>query len=80
MPLFYFDLHECGLVIPDEDGVERPDPEAARLDAIEAARDVMAAEAKQGRLCLSCRIEVRDEEGRTVLSVPFRDAIEITGL
>lgn len=79
MARFHFNLHECGDIVIDEDGVERADLAAVRTEAIEAAREVMGAEVKQGRLCLSCHIEVTDEHGERVLVIPFRDALTITG-
>ena len=51
-----------------------------RDEACRAARAVMCAEVSEGRLCLSCRIEVRDKTGAVVLDLPFRDAVEISGL
>jgi hypothetical protein len=40
----------------------------------------MAAEITEGKLCLSCRIDVLDEDGRPVIVVPFREAVTVTGL
>lgn len=80
MARFYFDLHECGTVLADEDGVEAQHLETARSLAVAAARDLMASEVNGGALCLSCYIDVRDEANRIVDRVMFRDALTITGL
>lgn len=80
MARYFFHLHECGTLIADEDGVEREGIEAVRQAAFQAARDVMCGEVKEGRLCLTCRIEVVDANDRPVLTLPFRDALAITGL
>jgi hypothetical protein len=40
----------------------------------------MAAEVQAGRLCLSCRIEVTDEDQALIVGVPFKEALAITGL
>ena len=37
----------------------------------------MSEDVKDGRLVLKDEIEVVDEEGESVLKLPFRDAIEI---
>ena len=60
--------------------MDHPDIGSVRLSAIQAARDIMAAEVKAGQLCLSCHIEVFDAEGLQVLTLPFKDAIGVTGL
>lgn len=80
MARYFFNLHECGTVTVDEEGFEQPDLGAARIEALRAARDVMCAEVSEGRLCLGCCIEVVDVTGQVVMSVPFREAITITGL
>jgi hypothetical protein len=40
----------------------------------------MAGEVKAGTLCLGCRIDVLNEHRELVMSVPFRDAVAVTGL
>jgi hypothetical protein len=79
MPQFFFDLHECGRVLIDDEGVEMPDAEAARTNAVHEARQIMAAEVSHGRLCLACHIEVQDEARNVVLVVAFADAIVLSG-
>ena len=77
---YFYDLHECGVFFRDEEGAERDSISDARDDALRAARDIMRAEVSEGRLCLSCKIEVKDAAGTVVLTVPFREAITVTGL
>jgi hypothetical protein len=40
----------------------------------------MAAEVRGGQLYVSCHIEVFDAEGHRVLTLPFKDAISVSGL
>ena len=80
MARYYFHLHECGTVIADEDGCEHNSVDSMQEAARKAARDVMCGEVMQGRLCLGCRVEVVDAQGRLVFDLPFRDALAITGL
>lgn len=80
MERYFFHLHECGTHIPDDEGRGLAGMEEARSEAIKAARDVMSAEVQAGRLCLGCRIDVKDGNGRLVLTVPFSDALTISGL
>jgi hypothetical protein len=76
---YFFNLHECGTLLIDEEGREAPDLDAARKMAIEGARDVMCGEIREGRLCLSCRVDIHDSDGALLLAVSFRDALEISG-
>lgn len=80
MPRFYFHLEMCGRVYPDEEGRSFPDLEHARASAVLDARDLMAGEVKAGRLCFACRIDIADEQGAVVLTLPFREAVELSGL
>ena len=79
MARYYLHLHECGTLIPDEDGMELANDGAAHAEAIKAARDVMAGEVKEGRLCLGCCIVITDYAGTEVGRVPFREALIVTG-
>jgi hypothetical protein len=77
MPRFY--LHVCngnGLT-EDDEGHELPGLEAAREFAIKSARDVMAAEMRDGLLNLASFIEVEDEARKHLLTVPFEEAFRI---
>lgn len=76
----HFLLHECGTVTDDPEGREVVDLAAARAIAITAAREVMCSELGEGRLCLSCHIEVIGPDGARLLLVPFKDAVTISGL
>jgi hypothetical protein len=79
MKRYFFHLYECGTQVVDEEGVELPDHASVHDRAMRAAREIMASELMNGQLCLSCRIEVLDEEQRPVLILPFKEAVAITG-
>ena len=77
MPRFFFHLHDCGKLVPDEEGQEFPTLEAAVAEAQVDARELLAAEVKEGKLCLGCRIEVVEEAtGRTIV-VPFSATVQL---
>jgi hypothetical protein len=80
MTRFYFNLHECGRSTPDSEGVLLADVGAARAQAVAEARAIMSAEVAEGRLCLSCHIEVLGADGRQVVNVPFTEALAVSGL
>ncbi|MDP8913861.1 MAG: hypothetical protein M3N39_09840 [Pseudomonadota bacterium] len=77
MGRYFFNLYECGTLIPDEEGREC-DFVSLREKAVRDARDIMSAEVKKGQLCISCWVEVIDAAGNLVLAVPFSEALEIT--
>jgi hypothetical protein len=80
MTRMFFELNECGTVTGDAEGQEIADLEIARAVAIKAARDIMCAEVVEGKLCLGCAIRVTDRDGETLLLVPFKDAVVVSGL
>ena len=78
MPRFFFNVYDERTTI-DEVGQELPDLAAAREAAVEEARAILGDEARDGRIDLSHRIEVEDEDRRPVLLLPFSAAVEIEG-
>ena len=78
MPRFYLHMRN-DRTVEDREGLILEDADAARLEAIRSARDILAAEIRTGRLDLAGEIEVADENGQPILTVPFRQAIVIEG-
>jgi hypothetical protein len=65
-----------GLVV-DEEGDDLPDEHTLRQHVLETARDLM----RRTRLDAipnwwACTFEVTDESGRTLLKLPFAEAVE----
>lgn len=63
-----------GLAV-DEEGDEIIDEAAMRVHVAETARDLMWRTRITGINWLTCRFEVTDETGQTVLSLPFAEAV-----
>ena len=78
MPRYFFHLRGSDLV-DDEEGQELDGAEAARAEALRAARDLAGEDVRQGRLDLRHWIEVRDSTGEPIASVSFGDAVRVTG-
>ena len=76
---YYFHLNECGRTLADSEGRDLPDDADLRGIAIHEARAIMQAEIGDGRLCLSCAIEICDEDGCLISRVEFRDAVAVSG-
>jgi hypothetical protein len=76
MPLFFLHMRKEDLV-EDKEGLFLEDAEAARREAIRSARDILCAELRKGHLRLDGEIEVADEFGQPILTVPFSQAVSI---
>ena len=74
MPRYFFHFHNA-LDAMDPEGELLPDSDAARGEAIDIAREVAADMASQGVLDLDCHVEVCDENGTVLATVPFRDVV-----
>ncbi len=61
----------------DEEGVELPDIHATRIAAIEGLREIMASELKDGLLKTASFIEIEEENGELLLTVPFSEAVMV---
>jgi hypothetical protein len=78
MGRYYFHLRN-DLDVPDDEGKELTDLQAARALAIVMARFEVAEAAKlDGRILLSHRIDIEDEQGRVLSSVSFNEAVSVS--
>ena len=77
MPRYFFHLRN-DLDVPDYEGNDLPNVEAARAQAVAFAVDMAAASLQEHRkLNLHHRIDVEDEAGKVLLTVAFGDAVAI---
>lgn len=76
MPRYFFHVYDDVIAI-DEEGMELPNVAAARLQALRGARDIVAEQVKHGYFVLSHWIDVVDDGGEAVLTLSFREAVEI---
>ena len=61
----------------DPDGIELPDLDAAKREALIAARDTLSHGVREGVLDIRYRIDVEDAEGKILHSLPLCDAYEL---
>jgi hypothetical protein len=73
---FFMHLHERGSVTIDEEGADFESETQARTEALRAAREIMCAELRDGKLCLDCYIEVRSA-GAASFIVRFSEAVDL---
>ena len=76
MPRYYFHIYDDAF-FRDDDGMDFADAPAARAAALAGARAMICDQVEKGRLNLHYRIEVECEEGNSILTLLFGDAIEI---
>jgi hypothetical protein len=74
MPPYYFHLRHGSQLTIDDDGQDFPDDDAARAEAAESIREILA-EAIFAKTDVPEAMVVADENGREIASVPFADAV-----
>ena len=76
MTRYFLHLKDSTDEVLDPDGVELPEG-AVPAAALRSARDCIAGDVKNGRIDLHYRIEVVNESGELVHTLPFSDAVEV---
>jgi len=77
MAKFYFHLRNHTNQLLDPEGVECANADAGATKALEAARDIIAGDARAGLIDMSYRIDVEDTSDRIIHSIEFEDAVSI---
>ncbi|HEY0629022.1 MAG TPA: hypothetical protein VGD23_06805 [Sphingomicrobium sp.] len=75
MPLYFFHVRGGPSDCEADEGLEFPDDEAAHAAALTGARSMIAADVLEGILDLSSHIDVTDEQGATLFTIPFSAAV-----
>jgi hypothetical protein len=77
--IYYFHLSDGHQALIDPDGREVADFNQIAALALQEARAMISQDALGGRIILNQFIEVRDEAGKLVHQLSFREAVKITG-
>ncbi|TGX52177.1 hypothetical protein E5A73_15330 [Sphingomonas gei] len=78
MTHYYLNIINGTGFVGDHEGEEFPDLAAARRKATESVRSILSDELKSaGLIDLKGRIEIADQQGSIVLTLPFREAVEL---
>ncbi|WP_230530800.1 DUF6894 family protein [Microvirga roseola] len=76
MPRYYCHIRQGGQIIEDSEGVDLPDIDAARDDALHGIRDLLSEAVRQGKDdWLDDAIIIADETGRELMTIPFIEAL-----
>ena len=76
MPNFHFHTRRGGHRSGDPDGSDLPDLEAARAEALAAARQGIAERIRAGEVVDGQPFEIWDAAGRMLAIVPYHDALK----
>jgi hypothetical protein len=77
MPLCFFHIKEGDEVLHDKEGVDHPDLEAARAEAIEGIRQIVGNAVMFGSpLRLDREMHVADDAGDTLLMLILRGVVD----
>ena len=76
MPLYYLHIRDGTKLLLDPEGSNLPNLEAARMEAIDGARQLISEAVLTGApLRMQRAFQIDDADGHTLLNVPFTDAI-----
>jgi hypothetical protein len=67
MPRYFFNIRDGHEIDEDEEGIELPDLEAAKAEALATVEELRDELADAGNI----ELEITDEAGRRLLTVPF---------
>jgi hypothetical protein len=77
MPRYHFNIHNGTGFTPDEEGRELADLDVARAEGLKGARSILAEDVMKGHVDLKGKLEIVDEAGTLLLTIPFTEAVDI---
>lgn len=77
MARYFFHLRDGTDCLLDPEGIELPNQEAVEKAALFAARDTLSHEMKDGRIDLRYRLDVENDAGEVVHSLPLSEAFDV---
>jgi hypothetical protein len=77
MPIYFMNIFN-NIDAVDREGIELPDLEAAKVEAIAGARDIIAAHVRAGMPIHAAHwVEITDENGNVLHEVRFGDVMDL---
>lgn len=77
MPRYFLHIRDGATLLKDPDGSELPDLEAARAEALAAARQLLVELIRADKVLNGQRFEIVDETGTLLAVVPIREALRL---
>jgi hypothetical protein len=75
MPRYFFHLKNKTSTTRDKEGVELDNMDEVQKEATESARQIMGEQVLRGQAPDGGEFVVTDEQGETVLTFPFKEAL-----
>ena len=75
MPRYYFHIYQRGTLIPDEEGSECPNLEAAKREAKASAADLARQALARGESADELCVEIHDEDDRVLAGLTIREVL-----
>jgi hypothetical protein len=76
MPRYYRHIRQDNGFIEDPEGIELPDLDAARAEALDGIRDLLAEAVKSGKDdLLDDAIIITNDSGQELMTIPFREGL-----
>jgi hypothetical protein len=77
MPIYFLNIFN-NIDAVDREGMELPDLDAAKAEAIAGARDIIAAHVRDGKPIHAAHwVEITDEDGNVLHEVRFGDVMDL---
>ena len=77
MRRYFFNVHNGTGLTEDQEGLELLNLEAAREQALLGIRSLVGEELETGTIDLNGRLDICDDQGSVLLSVPFKEAVKV---
>jgi hypothetical protein len=77
MPLYFFNYRVNGVLENDPEGTDLPSDDAARKEAEEGARELLANKVRLGNVVDGDEFEVTTTDGTVVFKVPLRSVLQL---
>lgn len=77
MKRFFLHIRDGTTLIEDLEGSVLPNVEAAREEAMQAAREIIASKILSGEVVDGQTFEITDETGAMCATLPFKDAMRL---
>jgi hypothetical protein len=77
MPLFFLHVYNRTGSSRDEEGLDLPDLDAARTQAVQGIRSILRDEVGRGKIDFEGHIDIADESGRVLATVTYHDAVDL---
>lgn len=77
MARYFFHIRDGADYVEDREGADLADLDAARFEAVESAREIVAGCIRSGRILGGKQFEITNISGTLLAVVPFRSVIKL---